>query len=86
MCFLWHIRAKSVGEKQELFNPAVFCHSPGADSWMKSKETGQNPINGMLCARKFVMKAKICDNSDVLSWVEEVTLPHLHLVDALTPI
>lgn len=32
------------------------------------------------------MKAKICDKSDVLSWVEKVTLLHLHVVDALTPI
>lgn len=43
MYFIWHIKAKSVGEKQEHLNPAVFCHSPGADSWMKSGEQGKIP-------------------------------------------
>lgn len=32
------------------------------------------------------MKTKSYDKTDVLSWVEKVTSPHLHLVDALTPI
>ena len=32
------------------------------------------------------MKTKVCDKSDVLSWVEKVSSLHLHLVDAFTPI
>lgn len=32
------------------------------------------------------MKTKSYDKTDVLSWVEKVTSPYLHLVDALTPI